>query len=131
MRTIVTDRPAVAKALELIERGLPWQNAGALSTALGVTLERFALLLDIPLATFYRRRRTRRFSRQESDRLMRFARLWWLACDVFESEEGARVWLKSPQFGLSGEVPLDYASTEAGAREVEDLLRRIDYGVLA
>src|SRR5262245_52665735 len=131
MRTIVADRPAAARTVELIERGLPWANADALARAFAVTLEKLARLLDIPPATFYRRRSSRRFSKQESDRLMRFARLWWLACDVFESEDGARAWLKSPQFGLAGAVPLEYAATEAGARAVEDLLRRIDYGVPA
>jgi putative toxin-antitoxin system antitoxin component (TIGR02293 family) len=131
MRTIVAKRPPAAKTVELIERGLPWTEAEALAGALEVTLDTLASLLAIPSATFYRRRRARRFSTQESDRLMRFARLWWLACDVFESEAGARAWLKAPQFGLGGAVPLDYAATEAGAREVEDLLRRIEYGVLA
>ena len=131
MKTILTDRPPAAKAVELIERGLPWANADALARAFGINLERLAGLLDMPPATFYRRKRSRRFSRQESDRLLRFARLWWLACDVFENEEGAREWLKSPQFGLNGAVPLEYAVTETGAREVETLLHRIEYGILA
>ena len=51
------------------------------------------------------------------------------ALEVFESEEPARSWLNSPQVGLGGAVPLDYAETELGAREVEDLLSRIEYGV--
>jgi uncharacterized protein (DUF2384 family) len=37
--------------------------------------------------------------------------------------------LRSPQIGLGGAVPLAYAETELGAREVEDLLGRIEYGV--
>jgi putative toxin-antitoxin system antitoxin component (TIGR02293 family) len=131
MQTVLTVRPSAGRAVELIERGLAWANAEALATVLGVTLERLAALVDIPAATFYRRKRARRFSKQESDHLMRFVRLWWLACDVLESEEGARTWLKTPQFGLSGAVPLEYATTEAGAHEVEDLLRRIEFGVLA
>lgn len=131
MRTVLMTRPSTAKAVELIERGLPWIEAEALAAALTVSLDRLASLLGIPQATFFRRKKARRFSKQESDHLLRFARLWWLACDVFENEEAARTWLKAPQFGLSGAIPLDYAVTEAGAREVEDLLRRIDYGVLA
>ena len=131
MRSILAERPTAARSVELIARGLPWANAEALAQALGLSLERLASLLDIPQATFYRRRRARRFSKQESDRLVRFARLWWLATDVFESDDGARTWLRSPQFGLNGAVPLEYATTEAGARAVEDLLRRIDHGVLA
>ena len=131
MRTILSTRPSTTKAVGLIERGIPWIEAEALSAALGVSLDRLASLLDIPQATFFRRKKARRFTKQESDHLLRFTRLWWLACDVFENEEGARAWLKAPQFGLSGAIPLDYAATEAGAHEVEDLLRRIDYGVLA
>ena len=131
MRTIITTRPHTAKAVELIERGLPWNEAESLTHALGVSLDRLASLLDIPQATFFRRKKARRFSKQESDRLLRFARLWWLACDVFENEEAARTWLKTSQFGLGGAIPLEYATTEAGAREVEELLHRIDHGVLA
>ena len=40
-----------------------------------------------------------------------------------------RRWLTSRQFGLGGAVPLEYAETEVGAREVEDLLGRIEHGV--
>lgn len=111
-------------------RGLPWRDAERLAAVLDIPLERLASLLDIPPATFFRRRRARRFTRQESDRLMRFVRLWWLACDVFDGEEGARSWLKTAQFGLEGQDPLEYAATETGAREVEDLIRRIDYGLV-
>jgi uncharacterized protein (DUF2384 family) len=35
----------------------------------------------------------------------------------------------TPQFGLGGAVPLEYAETEVGAREVENLLGRIEHGV--
>jgi putative toxin-antitoxin system antitoxin component (TIGR02293 family) len=51
------------------------------------------------------------------------------AVEVLESVEGARRWLNAPQVGLGGAVPLEYAESELGAREVEDLLGRIEYGV--
>ncbi len=38
-------------------------------------------------------------------------------------------WLRRPQPGLGGNVPLDLLVTQAGADEVETLLRRIDFGV--
>ena len=60
---------------------------------------------------------------------MRFARLWSLAVDVFENDDGARSWLKEKALGLAGRVPLDVARSEAGAREVETLLQRIDHGI--
>jgi putative toxin-antitoxin system antitoxin component (TIGR02293 family) len=51
------------------------------------------------------------------------------ATEVLETKENARRWLGSAQVGLGGAIPLDYAETEVGAREVEDLLGRIEYGV--
>lgn len=129
MKTMALARRSPRDAVALVERGLLWRDAEALAADLHVSLDRLATLLDIPAATFFRRRHARRFTRQESDRLMRFRRLWWLASDVFEDDEGARTWLETAQLGLAGAVPLDYAVTEAGAREVEDLLRRIDYGL--
>ena len=60
----------------------------------------------------------------------RKARLVKRAVEVLGSEEEAWRWLKREQWGLGGAVPLQHAKTEAGAREVETLLSRIDYGVL-
>jgi len=39
--------------------------------------------------------------------------------------------LQIGEIGLQGRIPLDVAMTEAGAREVETLLKRIEYGILA
>src|SRR6266536_1350160 len=68
-----------------------------------------------------------RFS--ESDKVMRYSRLLHQATDFFGDIEKARAWLKHPQYGLGGAVPLDYATTETGAREVVNLLGRMKYGV--
>jgi uncharacterized protein (DUF2384 family) len=38
-------------------------------------------------------------------------------------------WLRREQPGLGGQVPLELLVTQAGADQVETLLRRIDYGV--
>ena len=63
----------------------------------------------------------------ESDRIYRFARVVALAEDVFEDGVDALEWLKSPQHGLGGCIPFDMLQTDAGSREVEELLNRIDY----
>ncbi len=76
-----------------------------------------------------RRKAAGRLSPDESDKVVRFSRLLRHATAVFGDAERARAWLKHPQVGLGGAVPLDYASTETGAREVENLLGRIEYSV--
>jgi putative toxin-antitoxin system antitoxin component (TIGR02293 family) len=60
---------------------------------------------------------------------VRFERLLRLATGTLESTENARAWLTSPQLGLGGAIPLEHSVTELGAREVEDLLGRIEHGV--
>jgi putative toxin-antitoxin system antitoxin component (TIGR02293 family) len=100
-----------------------------LTPGLDIDMEKLASVLGISKATLHRRKAERRLEPAESDRALRFARLLGKAVTVFGGLEEARHWLTSPQFGLNGAVPLTYAGTELGAREVENLLGRIEYGV--
>ena len=118
-----------SKLINAIQTGLPVRELEDLQSSLALPMERLGLMLDISKATLHRRKAGGRLGPGESDRVVRFARLMGKAVEVLESEENARQWLTSPQFGLGGAVPLDYARTEVGAREVEDLLGRIEYGV--
>ncbi len=121
-----------ANAAEWIPRlkaGLPVRELEALRHALDVPMERLAPLLGISRATLHRRLVSGRLDPAESDRVVRFARLLGRATEVFESLPNGRLWLNAPQLGIEGAVPLEYAETEVGAREVEDLLGRIEFGV--
>lgn len=118
-----------SKLIEALRIGLPVQELEDLQATLEVPLEKLFPMLGISKATLHRRKALGKLGPDESDRVVRFARLMGKAVDVMESEEDARRWLTSPQFGLGGAVPLAYAETEVGAREVEDLLGRIEYGV--
>ena len=81
-------------------------------------------------STLARRKKTGRLSEHESDRLLRITGLYALAEDVTENPRLAADWMQTPNRGLGGERPIDYARTEAGAREVEDLLGRIAHGIV-
>lgn len=118
-----------SKLIEVLRAGLPVQELHDLQASLNVPLDKLFPMLGISRATFHRRKAEGRLDQAESDRVVRFARLLGKAVEVMESEENARQWLASPQVGLGGEVPLEYAETEVGAREVEDLLARIEHGV--
>jgi uncharacterized protein (DUF2384 family) len=45
--------------------------------------------------------------------------------------EKASHWLQTSNRGLGGEVPLDLMDTDAGVREVETVLGRIEYGLFS
>ena len=117
------------KMVEVLRIGLPVRELMDLQASLAVPMEKLVPMLGISKATLHRRKTAGRLDQAESDRVVRDARLMGRAIEVMESEDNARQWLASPQFGLGGAVPLEYAETEVGAREVEDLLGRIEYGV--
>jgi putative toxin-antitoxin system antitoxin component (TIGR02293 family) len=118
-----------SRLIQAIQSGLPVRELSDLQASLDVPMERLAPMLGISKATLQRRKSGRRLGLAESDRVVRFARLMGKATEVMESPESARKWLNSRQTGLGGAVPLEYAETEVGAREVEDLLGRIEHGV--
>jgi putative toxin-antitoxin system antitoxin component (TIGR02293 family) len=115
--------------IKVLQVGLPVQELDDLQATLNVPMAKLVPMLGISKATLHRRKAEGKLDPAESDRVVRFARLMGKAVEVLESEDNARQWLTSPQFGLGGAVPLEYAETEVGAREVEDLLGRIEYGV--
>ncbi|MGD1020241.1 MAG: antitoxin Xre/MbcA/ParS toxin-binding domain-containing protein [Verrucomicrobiia bacterium] len=117
------------EVIEVINRGLPIGELEYLRSHLDVPIDRLTQNIGLSRATFHRRKAAGRLTSDESDKVVRFAQLLGLANRVLENEDDARRWLTSPQFGLGGAVPLNYARTEVGAREVEDLLNRIEYGV--
>lgn len=53
------------------------------------------------------------------------------AIEIFESIDGAAIWLASPAHGLEGKVPVEVAVTSKGRTKVLNLLGRIDHGLLA
>lgn len=114
-----------------VQAGLLVDEFDILRTMLGLSVEKLAALIGISVATLSRRRATKQpLDRDHSDRLVRYARLFWQAVALFDGDERtARDWLARPASGLGGAAPLDFAETEIGAREVEDLIGRLEHGV--
>ncbi len=112
-----------------IQKGLRFSELETLQNSIDLPFEQLAAKLAISRSTLQRRKAAGRLSPDESDKVIRYSRLVQQAADFFGEIEKARAWLKHPQYGLGGAVPLDYARTEAGAREVENLLGRMKYGV--
>ncbi len=112
-----------------IQKGLRFSELETLQNSLEMPFEQLASKLSISRSTLQRRKAAGRLSPDESDKVMRFSRLLRHATRIFGDVERARAWLKHPQIGLGGAIQLDYAETEVGAREVDNLLGRIDYGV--
>ncbi len=88
--------------------------------------------LVVPRRTLtHRRARREALNRDESDRVVRVARVVALCQEVFGDREHGWRWLRAPKRQFQGRTPLALLATEAGARLVEELLYRIDEGMAA
>jgi putative toxin-antitoxin system antitoxin component (TIGR02293 family) len=83
----------------------------------------------IPLATW--KRRAKRLSRQESERIERLARVLADAEYVLDNRDAARQWMDAPQRELDSKIPLEAAQKEIGARRVEAVLSKLFFGLPA
>jgi putative toxin-antitoxin system antitoxin component (TIGR02293 family) len=114
----------------VVSKGVPVGSAEALKRRIAIGDDVLADLLGVSEKTLSRARAANaRLDPVASDRLFRVARIGALAIEVLESETGAIHWLKRPQIGLGGRVPLTLLTTDIGCTEVERLLLRIEHGV--
>ena len=120
--------PQVIKALE---KGLPVSRFIRIRQSLNMPDKDLAKVIRLPKSTLAARKKKGKFSFEESERLYRVQRLLEKAIDVFGNVEPARKWLKEKAYGLGNVSPLELAGTEVGAREVENLLGRIEHGVFS
>jgi putative toxin-antitoxin system antitoxin component (TIGR02293 family) len=112
---------------DAIREGFPPAAVNRLMRASGLTLKELASALDLS-ARSLQRRRNGRLTSYESDRLYRLARIVALATESLGDHARAARWLKRPNRALGGVPPLAAIDTELGARQVEKVLGRIDYG---
>lgn len=113
-----------------VEKGLSFATVESLREQMQLTTNQMSELLDIKLRTLLRRKEEGRLLPAESDRVLRASRLFTRATDLFDGDaDAARRWLLTPQRALGGALPLTIARTEIGAREVEQIIGRLEQGV--
>ena len=117
------------KWVEALREGLPYTSLEALMRALGLSRQEAAATLSVPLRTLVRRKRQRRLQSDESDRVFRLATVAAHAVEVFGTLERAGRWLRRSNRALGGEIPLELLDTEVGARQVDEILGRIEHGL--
>ena len=114
-----------------IKKGLPVSTFEKIQKKLDVSSDTLASTVNIASRTLARRKKEGRFQPDESERVLRIASLFDRALQVLQTHKRVQLWFKAPQKSLNGKTPLEYADTEPGAREVEDLLGRLEHGVFS
>jgi len=118
--------------IQHIKNGLAFSVLESLALVTGQPLPELATRVGIPPRTLARRKSAGRLSMEESERVVRLSALYEKASELFHGDiAGARQWMSQPKKALGGESPLGYAATELGAREVENLIGRLEHGVFS
>lgn len=119
-----------AEMADRVEEGLPVADVMAFGRSAGYTAEELARMLHIPPRTYARRVAAKsRLKVSEGERAVRLMRLYDLAKQIFGTDESTREWLNGKLIALGGRTPLQFAQTEPGAREVENVIGRLAHGV--
>jgi putative toxin-antitoxin system antitoxin component (TIGR02293 family) len=115
-----------------VQNGISYLRFHHLSDLMSVPEAHLAEYLGISSRTLERRKAEGKLNPGESERLVRLARLFELAVELFEGDTlRAAQWMQTPKDPLYRESPLSYSRTEAGAREVENLIGRLEHGVFS
>lgn len=113
-----------------VNAGFDFRSFTRLQKAMDLPKYELAELVQIKPRTLTRRQVEGKLHPNESERLLRAARLFQKAIELFEGDAAAaRTWLTTPNRALKDKRPLDLARTELGAREVENLIGRLEHGV--
>ena len=120
------------RVAEIVRDGIPARALKIFADTLSLNLTDIARVVLIPRRTLERRMAANALLRTgESERVVRLGRIFAKARDVFEDSDEAATWLNEPLDALGGQTPLQVSSTEPGAREVEQILGRIEHGVFS
>jgi putative toxin-antitoxin system antitoxin component (TIGR02293 family) len=113
-----------------VEDGVPVVELVQFGRQAGFTTDELARMIQIPPRTYARRVAGKgRLKVTEGERAVRVMRLFELAKEIMGTDENTRRWFNSHLLALGGRTPLDFARTEPGAREVENIIGRIAHGV--
>jgi putative toxin-antitoxin system antitoxin component (TIGR02293 family) len=121
-----------AELINQLERGFSYRTLQTLESKSGMALSKIASVIGIPERTLARRKVSGKLTPDESERLLRVSAIFEDAVDLFEGDVSAAVtWLSTPRKALGDREPLAYARTEPGAREVENLIGRLEHGIFS
>ena len=112
----------------IIENGLPPESLTLLKQR-GLSFTEISEIVISPRTLKHRRARGENLSHEETDRMVRVARIVALADEVFGDHSKALLWLRTGDDRIGGRRPLSLLRTDAGGRLIESMLWQIDEGV--
>lgn len=129
-RTLKTRLATVGDLHDAVRRGLPRGVVRELAKAAAHGRDDRKRVAHL-VASEATLKRSATLSPAASERAERIARIVALAQDAFGDPAKAQDWLHRPNSVLGGAAPVLLAATDLGARQVEQVLANIEYGLPA
>jgi len=113
-----------------LRQGVPYATFEGLCQKLNISQKSMATYLGLNIRTLTRRKKTGILTTDESERVIRALRLLDLTSISLEDKNRAVSWLKKPKVALGQVAPITLLDTAFGAKEVENLLEKMESGEL-
>ena len=116
--------------VDRVRKGLPFTALSAVMEEYGISRDLMCDVLQLSSRNFLRRKEQSRLSADESDRLYRLARVLAHADRVFEDPDESAEWMRTPNAALGKQQPLTLLDTDIGVQQVDQVLGRIEHGIV-
>jgi len=113
-----------------VREGLPFAVLSAVMEQYGISRDVLCDLLHLSRRNFLRRKEQKHLSPDESDRVYRLARVLAHANRVCEDPDESADWIQTPNASLGKQRPLTLLDTDIGVQQVDQVLGRIEHGIV-
>lgn len=120
---------SIEQQILCVREGLPASAFAEVASTLDMPRTHLAAKLDIAPRTLTRKYGSKqKLSREESEKILRLAKIRNLARTLFNNDQSVSEWLSKPASALNGVAPIDLLDTHTGISQVESLLQGIAHG---
>lgn len=125
------DKVSPFDIIDLARKGVKASLVKKLLQEVHLNQDEFATFLGFKKRTLSRRfeNANELLNPEETEKVIRFARVFVETLDVFQDEEKAALWLKRTNKALNNNMPISLLDSEFGAEQVLEVLGRIRDGV--
>ncbi len=124
--------PKTMELVDMVSEGLAYSTWLSFLKNTHFSQEVLLELTHIKKSTLHRRKVRGFLDRPESEQLVRVARLFGKALDLYDGNLGSTLnWFTKKHRFLGNRMPLNLMQTEIGANEVESLIGRMAHGVFS
>lgn len=117
--------------LNLARKGVSKKALVNLVKQISLTIQEVAAIMHISERTLQRYTPATLIKTEHAEKAIELARLYQRGTEVFGTLENFNDWMKTPNYTLNGEQPLNLLDTSIGFELVLQTLGRIEYGVFS